>query len=417
MPHILAYKDGNNRHMARWNNTPTSAARHLGAGYFTVTLSKDTYKNFVWGSSFRYNNADYACGYLDDFSRSGEEDVAEKLFDAVESGDSDWPYQGNDWNTQSWGQPCYWYFSGGMCVSGAANPDAASEAAMGVTAYHFTLPSAYRGLEVLGAKIVWKGLGSFVQNLSRPTNSPMFYAMKTWDDNNSCWGNNYRLEADYYQDHQSVAVHFIHGSSLSRSNFNPAKCFFVRAESTSRMYELHNLWSSCKKKIGRDPTYAELLDWFNVDMTDSYNSHWMSFSWEASRQNENSSTRFKNHVYATSHNGTETTKALFTKSGWAFPYITGADNYPQTGDYVMPDLTLSDDDRAAIVSSDGLWVIVHGLPMLGTETLTGGSHLPSSATNWEDAPWRGKANNSAVGRYVGVGIESLDTFQLQVTLG
>lgn len=419
MPHLLAYKNNNNRHLVRWNNSPSSAKKHLGAGYFNYTMSNDGFKNFIWGESYHSGNVDKACGYTGAFSRAGEEAVADSLLNAVKSGSSSWPYQGNDWNTQSWGQPCYWYFSGGMCLSGKAEPNAASEAALAVTAYHFTLPEAYRRFDVVDAKIVWSGLGSFVQNSVRPTNSPKFYAMKTWDDNNSCWGNNYKLEADHYQDAQSIAVHVIHGATLSRSNFNPAKCFFVYDNTSSHtMYEARNLWESCRNRIGRDPTDADLLSWFNVDMSDSYNSHWRAWTWQGSRGDYPSSTRFANHVYATSHGGTETAKLLFSNSsGWEIPYISGAADYPQTGDYVLPELGLNDDDKSAILSAGGLWIIVHGLPYLSRSCLTGGSHLPTSSFQWEGGPWRGKSNSSVVGRYVGVGIESLDTFQLQLTLG
>ena len=419
MPHLLAYKSGNTRHLVRWNYSPSSAARHLGAGYITCTMSHDAYKNFVWGEYYHEGNVDKARGYIGQSTRAGEESVANQLRAAVAAGNSTWPFQGNEWNTQSWNQPAYWYFCGGMCVSGARSPEVASESAMCVTAYHFTLPEAYRELDVLNARIVWRGLGSFVQNLLRPTSQPMFYPMKTWDDNNSCWGTNYKLMADYYQDAQSVAVHIVPGSTLNRNVFNPAKCFYVYDNTSAHnAYELRNLWASCKAAIGRDPTFAEILAWFNVDLQDSINGHWRYWGYQGSRDVVSSSVRFANHVYAATNGGTETTRPLFTAgSGWGLPYITGAADYPQTGEYVLPVLTLNDDDKIALKSADGLWVVAHGLPMLSFTNLTGGSHLPSVASNWQSAPWLGAANQSAVGRYIGTAIETLDTYKLEVTLG
>lgn len=421
MPHLLAYKNNNNRHLVRWNNSPSSAAKHLGAGYITYTMSKDTYKNFIWGQYYHEGIVDKACGFWSTSTRAGEEAVADALYNAVKSGNSTWPYQGNEWNTQNWGQPCYWYFCGGMCISGVKSPELASESAMGVTAYHFTLPEQYRGLSVVDAKIVWKGLGSFVQNMVRPTSQPMFYAKKTWEDNNSCWGNNYKLQADFYQDTQTVAVHIIHGSALSKSNFNPAKCFFVYDNTNAHTaYEFLNLLTSCADRKGEGhPTREELLAWFNIDMDDAQNSHWKYWGWHGSRSTGVSSAdRFSDHTWAIQHGGTETTQPLFPAgSGWGFPYISGAQNYPADGSVLRPSLDLTDADKAALASADGVWVIVHGLPELSRKSLSGGSYLPTSQFDWECAPWRGKSNTSAVGRYIGTEIESLDTFQLQVTIG
>jgi len=420
MPHLLAYKNNNYRHLVRWNNSPSSAARHLGAGYITYTMTKDTYKNYIWGSYWHSGNVDKAKGFTAQQTRAGEREAAALLRSAVLNNSSTWPYQGNEWNTQNVAYP-YWYHMG-FCVSGYGAPEAYTESAMSVCAYHFTLPSAYRtaGLSVIAAKIKWNGLGSFVQNVARPTSQPMFYPTHVWDANNSCWGNNYKLQADTYIDAQSLAVHMIAGNTLTKANFPPSRCFFVYDNTNAHnAYEMRQLQGSFYERNGRMPTDADLLSCFKIDMTDAYNSHWKNWTWEGSRGViSNPNDRFAAHVWAMQNGGGLAYWDLYTAgSGWRLPRIGGASDYPDNRQYLMVNLDLTEAEKVALASESGVWFIVHGLPCLSRTSLTGGNYLPTSATEFEYGPWQGASNQSAVGRYFGTQVETLNDFKVEVTLG
>ena len=306
MPHLLAYQNGSNRHLARWNRETAAVSRHLGGGTVTLRLQRDNVAHYTFGGYKHVGNVDVAVGYTDGWNAAGERTVASTLYGKIEAATSEWPYMGNDWAQTSLDAPCFWHVSGGVGISQTSHVGTRSEACMSILAHHFSLPPAVasqveNGVE-LSARVLVKGIGSWVEPNSRNSNVDLDCDIPTIEKNPNHYGGSEsaawqrRIQFETYNDALSLGVHVI-GGDLVKSRFSPKQCFYVKSVCPDcgavRWFDLHRLcYSHYIANNGEVLTAATLNEYYAIDMADPDNAHFLEWKWHGSRGLDDAATRF-----------------------------------------------------------------------------------------------------------------------------
>lgn len=421
MGHLLAYQNGSQRHLARWNDTSSTnktTLKHLGAGKVVAMLQCDAVRHFTFGSYVTKTAGSTtfpaAVGYTGACSPAGESAVAETLRSAVEAATSSWPYMGDDWAQTDVSAPVFWHVSGGVGVSQESYVGAKSEACMSIVAKHFTLPDGVgervaAGDLALSARARVKGVGSWLQPMGRDASADLFATVGTVEANPNYWGGSgssaytRRVQFATYQDSLSLGVHCVAGG-LAKSNFSPKQCFFVRSVcpkcGASSWVDLRRLYAGYYMANGSNPTDGELESLFGVDMDDDANGHFIGWTWHGTRSDEtSSSSRFAEQDWAASNGGDASTQAVFTATGgtgWGPPHMPGAEWNPHDGSLrLFGDFRLRAAHVAALAEGDGVWLMATQLPLLAASGLSraafsshfdGYASLPSSEAAFEAGP-------------------------------
>lgn len=453
MGHLLAYKKANAYHLARWNDTSSTnktTMKHLGAGRVVLKLSSDAVRHFTFGSyvtkTAGSSTFPVAVGYTGAWTVDGERAVAASLYSAVDGATSSWPYMGGDWAQTNISEPVFWYASGGLGLSQESYIGSRSESCMGIMAKHFSLPAALQkrvddgDVAEMSARVLVKGIGSWFEPNGRNSNTDYDATIGTIEGNPNYWGGTgssaytRRVQFATYQDSLSLGVHCF-GGNLSKANFSPKQCFFVRSVcpdcGSERWLDLRRLCYS-HSEGSESLSVDKLGTLYGVDMGDAHNAHWLGWWWHGTRSVETANTdRFAEQSWAAANGGAMTNQPIFTATGgtgWGPPYMPGAEWNPHDGssrlfrDFQLTSGNLSD------LADGGVWVVATALPMFDSKTYArnavsshfpGYAYLPAAEEGTEAGPCVntvGTASNLQ-GKQMCTQVMSISDVGLELTIG
>lgn len=448
MGHLLAYKNGNTYHLARWNRENSSVGTHLGAGRVVLMLGSDAVRHFTFGSSVTKTSGSstfpVAVGYTDVCTLDGERAVAASLYSAVGGATSSWPYMGNDWAQTNVSEPVFWYASGGLGLSQESYLGSRSESCMSIMAKHFSLPASVKtaladGSADISARVLVKGVGSWFEPTIRYGSTDYNVPVTTIENNSTYWAGSgspmwqWRVAFDTYQDSLSLGVHCF-GGDLSKTNFSPRQCFYVRSVcpncGSDTWLDLRRLY--CSHSEGADSLSIDRLEsLYGVDMGDAHNAHWVGWHWHGTRSVETANTdRFAEQSWAAAHGGSLATQPIFTATGgtgWGPPYMPGAEWNPHDGSSrLFRDFQLSAGQLSALADV-GVWVVATALPMFVGKSYArnavsshypGYAYLPAAEGSVEAGPCVNTVGSSTLdGKQLCTQVMSIADVGLELTFG
>ena len=348
MPHLFAHKNNNYRHLVRWNNSPSSAAKHLGAGYITIELAPAEYKCWMFGKLDQYGRVTYS--YQANATRAGQQAVAAALKNGILTSNPAGNVSGSGWITGNW-EPFFDMYCGGLDWS-LNDCRLGSGSFMMIPAKRFALPSQYSGLTIVDMTLKYKGFGAFHFAGNQITNSQGgCYAMKDWVDNNAVGGTQYKITADKYWDNQSVAAH----TTTNLAAFKPYSLWYAFDRNGSRV-EFYSALTDLVNATGRDrPTVDDWLRYKNVDLDASENIHWRT--WGRQGSVNGSAQAWFPHTWAMAHGGSWGNRVLWQSGGY-LKYIGGASWYPNDGSTYCFLRWQPTDQEIAAVQNGTLWCII-----------------------------------------------------------